>query len=434
MRRLGVFMFVLAIGLVAAMACGDDEALAPVIVEKEVIKEVEVPLIVEKEVVKVVEKEVPVEVEVIREVEVPFIVEKEVIKEVILIATPTPVPAAADVGEGELAAGPRVTVRWNVSNLRTGTPGDLMDSLGWARKLERLSGGRLEIVDRYSEEAGVSIFQMLTLLRSGLVDITTGGFAMASGEFPIGEGGDLPGLHKDMDQGLEIMDAFVPAISDRFAKAWNAKFLAVFPIPPQVMYCKGNPRGFDDLAGLKIRAYSAATTDFFNYIGAQPTSISFGEVYTALERGVVDCGLTGTNAALGAGWYEVTDTLINVPLLFSFNFYAASLDAFERFPKDVANFLEFWFGGQIRDDLVDDVMSSADNDVACLTGSDACPPGWRGGKKGNLFEVTRTPADSVLIQNALVDTVLPGWVARCGAGCKDIWNQTVAPIVGFTAE
>ena len=351
-----------------------------------------------------------------------------------MIATPTPTPKPVVVGAGELAPGPRVTVRWNVSNLRTGTPGDLMDSLGWARKLERLSGGRLEIVDRYSEEAGVSIFQMLTLLRSGLVDISTGGFAMASGEFPIGEGGDLPGLHKDMNQGLEIMDAFVPAISDRFAKSWNAKFLAVFPIPPQVLYCKGNPRGFADLNGFKVRVYSAATTDFFNYVGAQPTAISFGEVYTALERGVVDCGLTGTNAALGAGWYEVTDTLINVPILFSFNFYAASLDAFERFPKEVTTFLEFWFSGQIQDDLVNDVMSSANNDVACLTGSDACPAGWRGGKKGSLFEVTRTPADSVLIQNALVDTVLPGWIDRCGAGCKDIWNQTVAPIVGFSAK
>ena len=69
MRRLGVFMLVLAIGLVAAMACGDGEVAAPIVVEKEVIKEVEVPVVVEKEVVKVVEKEVPVEVERIVEVE-----------------------------------------------------------------------------------------------------------------------------------------------------------------------------------------------------------------------------------------------------------------------------------------------------------------------------------------------------------------------------
>ena len=134
MRRLGVFMFVLAIGLVAAMACGDDEAAAPVIVEKEVIKEVEVPVIVEKEVVKVVEKEVPVEVEKILEVEVPVIVEKEVIKEVILIATPTPTPKPAAVEAGRLGPGPRVTIAWNVSNRRTSTTGDVMTNLGWPRK------------------------------------------------------------------------------------------------------------------------------------------------------------------------------------------------------------------------------------------------------------------------------------------------------------
>ena len=356
------------------------EAIKVVEVPVEVIveKQVEVPVEVVKEVPvveKIVEvvKEVPVVVvkEVIKEVEVPVVVEKEVVREVLVRA-----PA-------------RVTVRWNVSNLRTGTPGDLMDKLRWARKLERLSDGRIEVLDRYSEEAGVSIFQMLTLLRSGLVDISGGGFAMASVEFPIGEGGDLPGLSKDINQGLEIMDAFVPAIQDRFGKAWNAKFLAVFPIGQQMLYCYGNPFSMADLRGKRVRVYSAATTDFFNYIGAQPTAISFGEVYTALERGVIDCGLTGTNAALGAGWYEVTDTLINVPILFSFNFYAASLDSWDRFPKDVREFLEFWFGGQIRDGLVDDVMNSATNDVACLTGTDACPPWWRGGKKGSLVEVTR---------------------------------------------
>jgi len=426
-------MLVLAIGLVATMACGS-EAAAPTIVEKEVIREVQIPTIVEKEVIKIVEVEVPVTVEKIVEVEKPIVVTKEVVKEVILIATPTPVPAAAAVAAGELGAGPRVALRWNVSNLRTGTPGDTIEATGWARKLERMSGGRMEVIDRFSEEAGVSIFQMLTLLRSGLVDITTGGFAMASGEFPIGEGGDLPGLHKDMAQGMEIMDAFVPAIQAKFAKAWNAKFLAVFPIPPQVLYCNGDPRGFADLAGMKVRVYSAATTDFFNYVGAQPTAISFGEVYTALERGVVDCGLTGTNAALGAGWHEVTDTLINVPILYSFNFYAASLDAWDRFPSDVTDYLEYHFANGIRKAVVDDVANTAVNDVACLTGSDACPDGWRGGAKGSLFEVTRSPADSTLIANALVDVVLPGWIDRCGSDCKDIWNQTVAPIVGFTAK
>jgi len=28
-------------------------------------------------------------------------------------------------------------------------------------------------------------------------------------------------------------------------------------------------------------------------------------------------------------------------------------------------------------------------------------------------------------------TVLPGWVRRCGARCGEVFNQTIAPIAGM---
>ena len=94
--------------LMLAVACGADATPTPVVIEKEVIKEVEVPVEVEKEVikevevtrevvkevVKEVEKEVVKEVEVTKEVikEVIKEVEKEVVKEVEVVATPTAAP------------------------------------------------------------------------------------------------------------------------------------------------------------------------------------------------------------------------------------------------------------------------------------------------------------------------------------------------------
>ena len=79
--------------LVVAAACAASDTPTPIVVEKEVIKEIEVPVIVEKEVIKEIEVPVIVEKEVIREIEVPVVVEKEVIKivEVESIATPTQV-------------------------------------------------------------------------------------------------------------------------------------------------------------------------------------------------------------------------------------------------------------------------------------------------------------------------------------------------------
>ena len=79
--KLPVFIALLLVFSVA-ISCGGTAPAEPVVVEKEVIKEVEKPVVVEKEVVKEVEKPIVVEKEVVKEVEVI----KEVIKEVPMAA------------------------------------------------------------------------------------------------------------------------------------------------------------------------------------------------------------------------------------------------------------------------------------------------------------------------------------------------------------
>ena len=81
-----LLLLLLAMGI----ACGDDVAVTPIVIEKEVVKEVPVEVVVVKEVVKEVPVEVVVEKEVVKLV--------EVVKEVIVVATPTPTPPSAKVG------------------------------------------------------------------------------------------------------------------------------------------------------------------------------------------------------------------------------------------------------------------------------------------------------------------------------------------------
>ena len=67
-RRIGKFalLFSAAVMVMALAACGGAAPAEPVIVEKEVIKEIEKPVVVEKEVIKEVERPVVVEKEVLR--------------------------------------------------------------------------------------------------------------------------------------------------------------------------------------------------------------------------------------------------------------------------------------------------------------------------------------------------------------------------------
>jgi ABC-type transport system substrate-binding protein len=91
--------------LVLAAACGADATPAPQVIEKEVVKEIEIQVTKEvvkeveveveviKEVIKEVDKEVVKEVEVVTEVEKEVIKEVEVEKEVVVTVVATPTPA-----------------------------------------------------------------------------------------------------------------------------------------------------------------------------------------------------------------------------------------------------------------------------------------------------------------------------------------------------
>ncbi|MCP4048159.1 MAG: TRAP transporter substrate-binding protein [Gammaproteobacteria bacterium] len=64
----------------------------------------------------------------------------------------------------------------------------------------------------------------------------------------------------------------------------------------------------EDLKGLKIRVIgSAVVVDAFNALGAQATTMSFGELYSAVQQGVLDGGETDSTDLLIEKFFEVTE-------------------------------------------------------------------------------------------------------------------------------
>ena len=45
-------------------------------------------------------------------------------------------------------------------------------------------------------------------------------------------------------------------------------------------------------------------------MGASAQFLAFAEVYTAIERGILDCGVPGDDAGYGQCWYGVADYII----------------------------------------------------------------------------------------------------------------------------
>ena len=66
------------------------------------------------------------------------------------------------------------------------------------------------------------------------------------------------------------------------------KVLGCGPYGKEAFVSKVPLRGVADLKGLKLRSPEGLAADVFRRAGASPSSIPFSEVYTSLEKGIVD--------------------------------------------------------------------------------------------------------------------------------------------------
>ena len=84
-----------------------------------------------------------------------------------------------------------------------------------------------------------------------------------------------------------------------------------------------------DLAGRKIRGTPSYTT-VVNMLGASPVVLPPGEVYAALEKGVVDGAAWPAAGVLGMRWYEVAKYMLRPGFGFSTYLFLMNLNAWNK--------------------------------------------------------------------------------------------------------
>jgi TRAP-type C4-dicarboxylate transport system substrate-binding protein len=183
------------------------------------------------------------------------------------------------------------------------------------------------------------------------------------------------------------------------------------------------------LRGRRIRTFGNSLVDFFTAIGAQPTSIGFPEVYSALERGVVDCAITGSGSGAAARWPEVSTHISNLPLSWAVAGYMVNLQWWNRLAPEVRAFLEATMK-QVSDEQWALGLAATRDGIDCNIGRTAeCRIHNVAARP--MTEVVATDADRALVRQVFEQTVLPGWVRRCGARCGEVYNQVIAPFAGM---
>src|SRR5919107_2008436 len=237
--------------------------------------------------------------------------------------------------------------------------------------LAQTTGLPLEVDYKPMDVVGIKDAEGLRVLKSGLFDIVTLRIAQVSRDEPFLLGADLVGLDPNYEVARKVVDAYREAFDKRLQERFNGKLLGIWPFGPQVVFCNTPINGLADLKGKKVRVYDQSLAKFIEQIGGVPVSISFGETQQSLQRGVVDCAITGPSSANSAGWPEVSTHFMPIGFQIALNAYAINLDTWKKFTPEQQAKLTAAFK-QFENDVWAYSKELFDDAVRCNVGKEPC--------------------------------------------------------------
>ena len=173
-------------------------------------------------------------------------------------------------------------------------------------RVDEKSSGTLRIDIYPSQQLGTER-QLLELLQLGSLGMTKVAAAVLEGFAPKYKVLSLPYLFRDEAHRFAVFEGEIGRELLLSSEDYWLRGLAYYDAGSRSFYTKERPvRSPDDLAGLKIRTLESITqVQMVNALGGSATPISWGELYTALQQGVVDGAENNPPSFYTSRHYEV---------------------------------------------------------------------------------------------------------------------------------
>ena len=279
------------------------------------------------------------------------------------------------------------------------------------------------------DAVNVQAADALRLLRSGTFDVMSVQIGMAARDDAFLEGIDLVGVSTNLEDLRVAVEAYRAALDERLQKRFNVKILTLWPFGPQIFFSNKPIESVADFKGLKIRSFTPSMAKLIEYFGAIPVTRPFSEVYPALQRGVVDCGVTSAASGNTGKWPEVTTHLFPLAVSGSMQGHFVNLDFWNKFSPESQEKLMKEFN-RLETMMWDFTERANGFAVNCNVGQDPCEENI----KFNMTLVPVSDQDKATLNAAVTETVLPMWAEACRKVYPEgveIWNETVGKARGF---
>ncbi|MHB0775681.1 TRAP transporter substrate-binding protein [Halomonas sp. WWR20] len=213
----------------------------------------------------------------------------------------------------------------------------------WADNVNKMSGGRIEI-EILPVNAVVGATETLQAVSAGILQGHMTDPSYFSGQNPaFGMMGNLVGAWGDPVEFLDYMNyAGGEEIYNELVEPYGVHLIGAAATGLEAFPSKRPIRTVEDLKGLKVRAPQGMVYNIFEKAGATPVNLPGSEVYTSLEKGVIDAAdytVFATN--YDQGLYDFAP-YPNYPGFHSLPMVSVSLnkDIWDSLPEDLKAILD----------------------------------------------------------------------------------------------
>ena len=211
------------------------------------------------------------------------------------------------------------------------------------------------------------------------------------------------------------------AVAEPNARQMGGVPITTLGFTTQFLWSKFPVNSLDDIKGKKIRIFAKAQADYMTALGATAVSIPIADVYSALERGVIDGCVTGPEIAAGFKYHEVVQHVTDLMLGPGAGYCVVSEKAWRSLPADYHKALDALLP-EMRKMSWDLTAADDKQHLATVT------------SRGIKAAIPVKPEWVPQLRKIARDVVAPAWARRSGPRAVPTFNEVIAPIVGFTLK
>lgn len=287
-------------------------------------------------------------------------------------------------------------------------------------ELPKRTHNRLKLELTTIPELGLQGTEILRVIKTGMVDVAEVLTGYVASDFPTMEATDLPGLITSYSQARTVYDAWVQSVVNNNEALMGGKTLATFSYGTMPVFTKFPLNSLEDFQNKKIRVFSPAQARYITALGGEPISMPIADVYSALQRGIMDGLITGLEWVSGMKMWEIAGHVSDINIAPLGCYIVVGQRAWDRLPED------------LKTVVLD--LSEELTDLGWQLGQDDMDSGLRLAAEHNMtITIPGKENWQPRLKQICEEDILPWWAKRAGKKGVESFNETLTPILNISA-